>query len=425
MKPLAWPALVCGMLAAHALAGADESGQFWRTHWYERGMAHANPAFEKRFRVNSPEAVLHPSFGKRVEARENGLMLILAEEELSWLSVAELYLELWGGHPGSANKRVTINGRSTYYLPRVGTEEMHCTYHYPALPLKRQDLVNGYNAFQFAVDQGNTFWGHMLVDNACLRVALSNQHPDLLTAKLADFEARVLVQPTANPEVFELRLDRGGQNPERIVAVDFQGRYLGYDENGDRALRDWHGFTKNRRPVATLGLVEQPPFRLSWDTAMLPAQDNVSVRASVYFQGLSNLVYVTAPAPGFSLSKPSDRQVILFSSHDLPAPFWSRAGRQQQCTLYLDVPPSRIERAELHVNTWTGGAGQVQAYFQLNGRHFPVAEGSRHELVYNRLPVDPAVLVQGINRIELSSDTEHHGIEVLLPGPCLMIRSRR
>jgi len=56
------------------------SGSFWRFHWYERGLTNGNPKLESRFRVNSPEVVLHPAYGKREEARANGLMLIPAEE---------------------------------------------------------------------------------------------------------------------------------------------------------------------------------------------------------------------------------------------------------------------------------------------------------------------------------------------------------
>jgi hypothetical protein len=84
----------------HAAEPARESGgavgKFWRLHWYERGIEHGNPTYDARFRVNSPEVVLHPEFGKRVEARENGMMLLQAEEDLSRLTKAELYLETWG-----------------------------------------------------------------------------------------------------------------------------------------------------------------------------------------------------------------------------------------------------------------------------------------------------------------------------------------
>ena len=39
-----------------------------------------------------------------------------------------------------------------------------------------------------------------------------------------------------------------------------------------------------------------------------------------------------------------------------------------------------------------------------------------------RLPIDPAILRRGDNEIVVHSDTEHHGIEVLLPGPAIVVR---
>src|SRR5262245_45496351 len=143
------------LFAAYDLRAAEEfEGRFLRLHWYERSAAY-NPHFEGRFRVNAPEAVLHPEFGRRVEARENGLMVIRAEEDLRHLKGAELCLELWGGHPGTSRKRVIVNGRSQYALPEVGTAQKNCTYNYPVIPLGLTDLVNGYNAFQFGCEQGS------------------------------------------------------------------------------------------------------------------------------------------------------------------------------------------------------------------------------------------------------------------------------
>jgi hypothetical protein len=425
-----WLGLALAFTAiCHSAEGAEKSGQFWRVWWYERGIEHHNPAYEQRFRVNSPEVVLHPIFGKRVEARENGMMLIRAEEDLSLLTAAQLYLEMWGGHPGTANKRVTINGRSTYFLPRAGTEEMNCTYHYPLLPLKLTDLVNGHNAVQFAIDQGSTFWGHMLVDNACLRVALTNGHPAVVQAGLAGFSARVKAgaaraSSTGEPsDAIELRLEIDG-DPAVVESVYYQGRYYGYDENGDGDSSDWHGFTKGRQPVAWLGSRTNAPSTVTWDTSMLPGQKDVAVRALVRFRPQTNLFYLTDIAGGLEIDERPGCHVTLYSSHNLPRPFWSRANQKRTCTLYVDADPARIERAELHVNAWTGGAGEVKEYFKLNGHPFPVAEGSRHELIYSQLRVPASVLRQGFNEIELLSDTEHHGIEILLPGPCLMVRSR-
>ena len=233
--------------------GSQTNGIFWRLHWYERGLTNGNPKLESRFRVNSPEVVLHPTYGKREEARANGLMLILAEEDLSRLTAAELYLETWGGHPGTANKRVTVNGRSTYALPRVGTEERNCTYSYPSVPLKISDLVNGWNAFQFALDQGTTFWGHMIIDNACLRETLQRLDPDLQRVGLGDFDAAVKVSP--EDDILRVELVGREEKFKDINSVDFQAWYSGYDENGNTLTTDWHGFTKARQPVAHLSTV--------------------------------------------------------------------------------------------------------------------------------------------------------------------------
>jgi len=184
--------------------------------------------------VNAPEVVLDPRFMYRSEVRENGLMMILIDEDLARLTGAELYLEIWGGHPKSGEKRVTVNGRSTHVLPDVGTAHS-CTHSYPTVPLKVTDLVNGYNALQFAVDQGETFWGHFIVDGAALRLELAEDHPDLAAAGIAAFEARVIAA-SGSGETIQLSLE--GSALARVARVDYVGRYEDYDENGSTRTRD-------------------------------------------------------------------------------------------------------------------------------------------------------------------------------------------
>lgn len=399
-------------------------GHFWRLHWYERESTPLNPRHTRRLRINSPNASLHPTYGHRAETQENGLVLINAPEDLFQATAAEFYAELWGGHPGTANKRVSINGRSTHLLPPVGSEEGHCTYSYPTVALELTDLVSGWNACQLAVEQGDAFWGHAMIDAACLRFALKAEHPDLADAGVAGFSAALEVEAGPDGEGFRISARVPEEFARRIARVHYQGWYDGFDENGNRAAHDWHGFTHNRRPVAWLGSVDQPPFTLVWDTSMLAAQSGVSVRALVEFKEAPNLMFLTAATEAFSIAHQDGIQVVRVSARDLPVPFWSRAGATKQCLLNVPVAPDRIERAELHVVTWTGGAGNVRDYFKLNGVHYPVAEGAGHEPGYVRLPVLPRDLRRGANEVRLLSDTEHHGIEVLLPGPALMIRYR-
>jgi hypothetical protein len=411
------------LLALGAELNGQDRGRFLRLWWYEPGIENGNPVTNRRFRVNAPEAVLHKTFSQRSETKSSGMLQILMAENLLEISGAELALELWGGHPGTANRRVTLNGRTTYALPNHSGE--HCTHFYPVVPLKKTDLVNGHNAVQFACDSGTTFWGHFIVDQACLRAELPAEHADLKAAGLERFGASVRVAAGgADSETLRVQLQVAPELVSRIAVVDFEGRYEGYDENGDGRSNDWHGFTKNRQPVGHLGTAKAAPLETSLNVAMLPAQKDMAVRGIVHFKEPANLIYVTPPLSGLATPKRDGVSVRIVAPKDLPERFWSRAKRLKTCNIDLDVDPARIEQAELHVAVWDGGAGTVQNYFTLNGRPLAVAGGGKHDTIYSRVTLEPSWLKRGENRIELLSDTEHHGIEVLLPGPAIVVRSR-
>lgn len=406
-------------LAAAPVPALPGAGRFWRLWWYEPGPEHGNPGFNPRFRVNSPETSLHPEFGSRSEARSSGMMQIFMPEDPRLLEAVELYCELWGGHPGTANKRVAINGRSLYPLPENGTAAGHCTHLYPLIPLRRDDVVNGYNALQFACDQGATFWGHFIVDNACLRAGLPPVHPDLKKLDLGGFRASVHLRQV-NGESLQVLLETN--QPGRIARADFQGFFEGYDENGDGAALDWHGFTKHRRPEAWLGAAGTDPFAVEWNTSMTPGRAAMA-RARITFRDAPGLIYETAPSEPIPLPGRETFQVQCVLAADLPAPFWSRAGRLRAARIDLPVHPSAIERAALHVVVWDGGRGSVEHPFRVNGHPVEVCGNGAHDVIYSIRELPPQSL-RPSNTIELLSDTAHHGIEILLPGPALMIRSR-
>jgi hypothetical protein len=154
---------------------------------------------------------------------------------------------------------------------------------------------------------------------------------------------------------------------------------------------------------------------------MLPAQDDIAVRVVVHFKDRPDLVYETPVTDRLSIP-PKDAQAELIAAQEQPVPFWSRAGREMRCVLPLDVDSAQIERAVLHVVVWDGGRGTVDAPFTLNDYPLPVAGQGNHGVLYRQVEIDPAILQRGENTIRLRSDTEHHGIEVLRPGPALMVR---
>ena len=394
------------------------AGRFHHSYWFAPGIEHGNPVVAPRFRVNAPEVSLNPEFMHRAEVRGNGMMQIYIDEDLSLITDAALQVEYWGGHPGTTNKRVTVNGRTTYALRETGTATGHCTQSHMVTPLKTTDLVNGYNVFQFACDQGESFWGHFIVDDAALRIGLRDDHPDVHTYGLDAFDA-VLRASAGAGETVALSLVAPTDPP--IAKVVYIGYFDGYDENGTSSGLDWHGITQRREEIHVLATATEPPYSGSWDLSMVPDQDGIGVAAIVHFDLPKEIDHLTPVVRGLATpARPAE--VWMRSAADLPIPFWSRVGRRRGCRIPLDVDPAGIERAELRVVVWDGGAGTVETPFTLNGHPLPIESTGDHMAHYHTVSIDPGLLRRGSNEFAVLSDTEHHGIEVLLPGPALVMR---
>jgi len=393
---------------ATASEKAPVSGRFVRTIWA--------PLKGNRFRVNSPDTV-RGRYKDRWEAKQAGRMSLTIDQDFARVESAALYLELWGGHPGVEKKRFTLNGGDVYVLPEVGAAAKNCTYSYPLVPLKIDDLKRGRNVLQFTCQKGSTFWGHYLIRAAAVRMTLKDA-PD----GFPGFDARVTSKVIEGEEKLRLAVTLPEALKTKARSVEYRGRYLGYDENGDGASGDWHGFTKDRKPVGIVGSSSKAGYAVVWDTSMLPTPRKLQVRAIVRFEGADDLVFGTAPA---EVAAPkTNARVSLHYAKDLPRPFWSRANRTKTCTIDLDVEPADVQRAELHVVIWDGGRGKTKEPFTLNGVALPVAGRGAHDVLYRVIPIDPKTLKRGANAIRLLSDTTHHGIEVCLPGPALVVRTK-
>ena len=411
---------LCIVLSGYRNCGAQ--GVFFREYWAEFDAGISNSK-GRMLRVNDAELSLHEVYGKRPEALANGFTLINVPEDLFELQGAELYLEVWGGHPGTANKRFILNGKQIYPLGDDGSEEKNCAYSYPVIPLKVEHLVSGQNAFQFACDRGKTFWGHFIIDEAAVRCYLKPSHPDLIKNNLQDFEARVQLQPAVStlPDKVNLSLSYPERYEKSIIAVEYFGRYEGFDDNGNKVDNDWHGYTHDRKYINHIGKTTPPPYSLTWNTSMIPSQAGpIAIKALVHLKG--GFHYWTEALDG--LVFPAYRNnVELYKCDSLPKPFWSRASKTITAKINLPLSPANAQSARLMVRIWDGGEGTVTEHFKINGHPYSITSGkANHDLVFTNVDVDVKHLKFGENTLTLLSDTEHHGIEVLLPGPCLLLR---
>ena len=397
------------------------AGEFYREYWAEWDESITN--CRTRLRVNDTELTLHKTFGKRSEAKANGLMLVSINEDLFNIKTAQLYLEMWGGHPGTSAKRFLPNGKQVYNIPEVGTAAGHCTYSYPVIPMKVSHLVTGTNAFQFACDRGSSFWGHFIIDNAAVRCFLKPDHPDLVKTGLKEFSANIKLSNASGvlQDITEVSISFPEKFEQLIVSVDYFGRYLGFDDDGDGQDNDWHGFTQKKQYKNNIGSASKPPFAVKWNTSMLPSQpEPMAICAVVLLKG--GYHYVTDTLD--DLTFPANRnRVVMYKCSSMPAPFWSRDSKENKAVIELPKDISSIQRAQLMIKIWDGGEGNIKESFKINGHPYPItSRRAVHDVVFTIADVNPKHLKPGKNQITLLSDTEHHGIEVLLPGPVLIAR---
>ena len=400
-------------------------GTLFIRSWYERETPAGRQGVMPRLRVNSPDIVLHHYFGGRSEVRENGLALLTCEQDPRLIQSASLYIDLWGGHPRTSQKTVSINGRSTYAIDEVGTAAGMLTHQYPVIPLEMTDLVNGVNAIQFSCLGENTFWGHFLVNEISIDVVPSEAHPIYLDhPELRDATFELSAHREARfSELIRLECHVPSSIRPLVQRVDFEARYEGFDENGDGVRNDWHGMTKDRLPVGIVGSSSEWPYTVDWDTSMLPVQSGVAVRARVVLDEALGAEFRTEPLEGLAIKREPVIHVEHFEVAEADDSMWARDHQVIERTIRVPVDPRRIERSEMHLVVWDGGCnyGDISG-LSLNGVSLDLTVNGKHDTIYHVLEIDPQQLVEGANTVLLECVTEHHGMEILRPGPVLKVR---
>lgn len=85
--------------------------RFFKQHWAEYNSSINNTNLtgrNERPRVGDRGMSTDPTYWSRTEAQVNGLVMVSIPDTITNLDGAELYLELWGGHPGTSGKPVKL-----------------------------------------------------------------------------------------------------------------------------------------------------------------------------------------------------------------------------------------------------------------------------------------------------------------------------
>lgn len=337
---------------------------------------------------------------------------------------AEVLMDIWGGHVGTSGKNFRFNGHDWIGILPVSTipyaPYCYLSQYNTIIDLPLEYLVEGVNTFegtsagQVCGDFGWGQWGWYVM---MVRVYYSSDKPH-----------------TEGQIIFPSRGDTLGDDPliqcltadtASVSQIQFLGKYFGYDENGDGIYRDWHRAYHGPEISGHLGTRSGTPFQVQWNTRYVPDQEPGSVSFMARIQDTSGIWYVTETVDSLNLIRPDTLSVRLLRPMSIPQNFVVRAGNTKQCFIDIDSLDNIME-ARLFHRTWNAAdneaaGGSITRPLRVNESPY-YCKGKHHFFALSAPGIAVGDLHTGLNKIAYTSDTHHHGIEVLWPGPCFILR---
>jgi hypothetical protein len=350
--------------------------------------------------------------------------------DLSGVRRAEIMLDRWGGHPGTSHKQIRINGHAWLDVPELGTTpegeppECFMMQDNPVIDVPLAHLQTGRNTLEGTSGDQVCFsfrWGQWGQNAAVLRLYYDDEPPG---AHLSSPEAGAILGE--NP-LIEVEVD----NPAEVERVDVLAYYDGYDENGDGVFEDWHqAYFYNRRiePTAAdpeltghVGTAVVAPFAVVWNTQWVPDHPDGSIKLIARVKRKDGTWRETGMVEGLSLIR-EEETVKLYKPEGVGQRHWVRAGRSavSKVTIPAEDDVSLAVEASAHMRTWNG----YRENFSVNHWYGAIG-GIDHVYACTVRPVPVNALRLGEQVITYYSSTVHHGVEILWPGPALVVRYRK
>lgn len=376
------------------------------------------------WRVTDPDAA-HPGAAEFLP----NPVLEFTIDDFSGALRAEAMLDRWGGHPDTSDKQIRFNGNEWIVIPEPVTmpegqrPERYFYQDNPIVEVPLSHLREGVNTFEGTcgtISQSPRHWGQWGLYSLILRIYYDPAQKPHATGRIVSPEEGDVIGE--DPEIL-----LESSKDEAIRGVDFLAYYEGYDEDGDGVFRDWHrNYQQPLRGMPAeiahhVGTATAAPYRMIWDTQWVPDQPSRSVAMIARIQDVRGTWYVTEPVEALSFERTS-HSVRLYRSFDVPQRFGVRIGATARCA--IEIPAAhdltRAVEAKLHLRTWHGFDGH-HGPFEINGWAHEVG-GKNHHFDYAVHSVPVSVLKHGSNVVRFHSDFGHHALEVLWPGPALVVR---
>lgn len=387
---------------------------------YREFMAHADGNID--WRVTNPN-----NRGERPREFLPNPILDLEISDLADVVRAEVVVDCWGGHCGTIGKRISFNGKKWVMLREIqntppGLRPENFMYqHNPVVRVPLAFLKQGANTFEGTCDiLGYNGWGQWGMYSINTRVYYD-------PGKKPHTRARI-VSPAPGAAFGDNPIIEIEPDNDDVQRIDVLAYCEDLDYDGDGVYTEWKEswFQPERGESAVIahhvGSITKAPFRLSWDTGWLPDQEPGTVRLIARVQDNDGVWSVTEPVEGLTLKRDNGYSVRLLKAHDVPIKFGTRVGRKLSCKIAVpeDVDLSGARDARLHVRTWNG-LNKQHGDFTFNDAVMK-GKGLNHHFAqrFHTIPLD--AIRTGDNVVSFLSQTEHHHLEVLWPGPSLLVR---
>lgn len=342
---------------------------------------------------------------------------------------AELSVEYWGGHIGTAGQQFKVNDHDWIDLPQpVGTPAAPQRFYRTLLgnnaaPVPLTQLVEGENIFRFAAGKQIAFsfdWGFYWIYDFTARIyydAAKKPHP---TGEM------IVPQPGATfDDILRLEVKPVSPNGD-IVRVEFIGEYDDFDWDGDGVWREWQYATNHGVLHHHLGTAIRAPWRVKADLRWLPDQSQpIRVRARI--TDTTGLTYLTPPVENL-VQKREKRGVRMIKCDVVPEKWMSYAGKTSPKGGFVltEADLAGATLARLVLSTWSADVDDTSIHeLQLNGQRLASRFGEFHNYSQNAIEVPLDRLKIGRNDIQPYSTFQGHMFEINWPGPVLLIEYKK
>jgi hypothetical protein len=349
---------------------------------------------------------------------------------LSGATRAEAVLTIWGGHVGTSGKQIAFNGNAFLNIPEIQTtptsgqnymQQINATIDVPLGNLKE-----GINTFQGESGPQTAYsfgWGTWGMYGVLIRIYYDPATKAHVTGTVTSPATNATIgdNPTVSASV------TGSAN-----RVDFVAYYDGYDTDGDGVFQEYHSDYHMPKYGAMaiqnhVGTATASPWSVTWSNAVVPDQSGMRMVARI--RGTDGVWYVTQPTTNIALAR-TNANVVLYKPFNVGEREWAKgdvddgvhpSGFQVQ-DIAIPSTANAVSATAL-IRTWHGvDTEDPNHYVKFNAYTFPTL-GDSYFPKLDLLSVPTSALITATNSFTFYSEvTDHHGIEVLWPGPALAVR---